>query len=128
MDSGPCDSSSSSLLRSTLHVALALAMLVLTSAAANAQAVYGSVSGIVRDSTSGLLPGATVTITSVERNTVDTVVTNESGVYLKERLLPGVYELRAELAGFKAAVVPRVQISVDTQTPVNFALSVPCRR
>ena len=57
MDSGPCDSSSSSLLRSTLHLALALAMLALTSTAANAQAVYGSVSGIVRDSTGALLPG-----------------------------------------------------------------------
>ena len=72
-----------------------------TSGAAHAQAVYGSVSGIVRDSTGALLPGATVIITSVERNTVDTVVTNESGVYLKERLLPGNYELRAELAGGK---------------------------
>ena len=71
-----------------------------------------------------LLPGATITITSVERNTVDTVVANELGVYLKERLLPGVYEIRAELAGFKAAVVPRVQISVDTQTPVDFALTI----
>src|SRR4029453_114038 len=124
MDSEPCDSSSPSLLRSTLPVALALAMLVLTSAAAHAQAVYGSVSGIVRDSTAALLPGGTITNTRVEGNTVGTVVTNESGVYLKERLLPGVYELRAELAGFKAAVVPRVQISVDTQTPINFVLTI----
>ena len=124
MDSGPCDSSSPSSVGSLLYVGLALALLVLTSAAANAQAVYGSVSGIVRDSTGALLPGATVTITNNERNTVDTVVTNESGVYLKERLLPGAYELRAELAGFKAAVVPKVQISVDTQTPINFVLTI----
>jgi TonB-dependent receptor-like protein len=52
------------------------------------------------------------------------VTTNESGVYLKERLLPGVYEIRAELAGFKTAVVPRAQVSVDTQTPVNFSLAI----
>ena len=35
------------------------------------------------------MPGATVTVTSVERKTVDTVVTNESGFYVKDRLLPG---------------------------------------
>jgi carboxypeptidase family protein/TonB-dependent receptor-like protein len=117
-----CDSSS---LGSYLcPAALVVVMLLLVSTAASAQAVYGSVSGIVRDSTGALLPGATVTITSVERNTVDTVTTNESGVYLKERLLPGVYEIRAELAGFKTAVVPRAQVSVDTQTPVNFSLAI----
>jgi outer membrane receptor protein involved in Fe transport len=124
MASYPCDSSSVSSPRSILSSVLALVVLVVTCAAAAGQAVYGSVSGLVRDSSGGLLPGATVTITSVERNTVDTVVTNENGMYLKERLLPGVYEIRAELAGFKAAVVPRAQISVDTQTPVNFSLSV----
>ena len=41
-----------------------------------------------------MLPGVTVTITSVERKTVDTVVTNESGLYVKERLLPGTYEVQ----------------------------------
>ena len=65
-----------------------------------------------------------MTITSVERKTVDTVVTNESGLYAKERLLPGTYEVKAELAGFKTAVVPRVMVNVDTQTPVNFKLEV----
>ena len=84
---------------------------------ASAQAVYGSISGTVRDNTDAILPGVTVTITSVERQTVDAVVSNESGIYLKERLLPGVYEVKAELSGFKLAVVPKVQVSVDSQTP-----------
>ncbi len=67
-----------------------------------------------------MLPGATVTITNLERKTVDTVVTNESGFFVKDRLLPGNYEVKAELQGFKAAIVPSVQVSVDTQTPVDF--------
>jgi outer membrane receptor protein involved in Fe transport len=87
---------------------------------ASAQAVYGSIGGTITDNTGGVLPGVTVTITSVERQTVDTVVTNESGFFVKDRLLPGNYEVKAELQGFKAAVVPRVQVSVDTQTPVDF--------
>jgi hypothetical protein len=91
---------------------------------AAAQAVYGSLSGSVTDNSGGALPGVSVAITSLERNIVDTVVTNESGIYAKDRLLPGTYEVKAELAGFKTAVVPRVTVSVDTQTPVNFKREV----
>ncbi len=38
---------------------------------AAAQAVYGSISGTVRDNSGGVLPGVTVTITSLERQTTD---------------------------------------------------------
>ena len=91
---------------------------------AAAQAVYGSIGGVVKDSSGAAMPGATVTVTSVERKTVDTVVTNESGFYVKDRLLPGVYEVKAELTGFKIAVLPEIRVSVDTQTPINFDLQV----
>ena len=59
-----------------------------------AQAVYGSIAGTVKDSSGATVPGATVTVTSVERKTVDTVVSNESGFYVKDRLLAG--DLRSE--------------------------------
>ena len=86
--------------------------------------MYGSISGTVRDNSGGVLPGVTVTVTSVERDTTDSVVTNESGFYIKDRLLPGAYEVRAELQGFKQARVPSVTVSVDTQTPVDFTLAL----
>src|SRR5919112_1805123 len=86
-------------------VVLALAILSFASPAF-AQAVYGSIGGIVKDASGAILPGATVTITSIERKSVDTVVSNESGFYTKERLLPGIYEVKAEITGFKSAVVP----------------------
>ena len=89
-----------------------------------AQAVYGSISGTVTDSSGGILPGVSVTVTSIERKTSDTVVTNESGFFLKERLVPGTYEVKAELASFKTAVVPSVVVNVDAQTPINFQLEV----
>ena len=47
--------------------------MALTAPSAWAQAVYGSIAGTVDDSTGAAVPGATVTITSVERKTVDTV-------------------------------------------------------
>lgn len=91
---------------------------------AAAQAVYGSISGTVADSSGAVLPGVSVTVTSLERKTTDTVVTNDSGFFLKERLVPGTYEVKAELASFKTAVVPDVRVSVDAQTPINFKLEV----
>ncbi len=104
--------------------AFILALTVFDISNAAAQAVYGSIAGTVTDESAAVLPGVTVTITSVERKTVDTVVTNESGNFQKERLLPGNYEVKAELSGFKTAVVPTVQVSVDTQTPLNVKMSV----
>src|SRR4029077_19382781 len=78
----------------------------------------------VTDESAAVLPGVSVTITSIERKTTDTVVTKESGHFLKERLLPGTYEVKAELTGFKTAVVPVVQVSVDTQTPLTVKMGV----
>jgi hypothetical protein len=99
-------------------------LLPLFPARSAAQAVYGSIGGTVKDSSGGVLPGATITITSLSRKTTDTVVSNESGLFVKERLLPGEYSVQAELSGFKAAVVPNVVVGVDAQTPVEFVLQV----
>ena len=104
--------------------AMVLGTLILHPLSAHAQAVYGSISGTVTDASGAVLPGVTVTITSLERKTVDTAVTNESGNFVRERLLPGVYEVKAELSGFKVAVVPQVRVGVDAQTPVDFALEL----
>jgi hypothetical protein len=95
-----------------------------SSAPSAAQAVYGSIGGTVRDSSGGVLPGVTVTITSLARKTSDTVVSNESGLFVRERLLPGEYSVSAEMSGFKTAVVPNVVVGVDAQTPVEFTLEV----
>jgi len=87
-----------------------------------AQAVYGSISGTITDSSGAVVPGATVTITSVERGTSDVVTTNESGLYSKERLLPGVYEVKVEAQGFRPTLVSKVDVNLDAQTKVDAAL------
>src|SRR6476620_2020259 len=92
--------------------------------AAAAQAVYGGIRGAVTDRSGGALRSVTVTITSVERQTVDIIITNESGLYVKERLIPGTYEVRAEWPNFKTAVVPKVVVNIDAMTPVDFELEL----
>jgi Carboxypeptidase regulatory-like domain/TonB dependent receptor len=118
--------SSVRLVNLTFKTIFVLALLTLASNTpdARAQAVYGSVAGVVTDTTGSMVPGATVTITSVDRQTADTVVTNESGRYVKERLLPGTYEVKAELAGFKTAVFPEIRVFVDTQTALDIRMEL----
>lgn len=87
-----------------------------------AQAVYGSIAGIVEDGSGSVVPGATVTITSVERKTVDTVITSSDGYYQKDRLIPGNYTVKIEKEGFKAGLTSDVLVSVDTQTKNDIKL------
>src|SRR5262245_59933457 len=107
------------LVRARVVVSLALLAVALPASPVLAQAVYGSIAGIVTDPTGAPLPGATVTVTSVERRTTGTVLTNDEGRDVKYRLLPGVYEVKTELSGFKSAIISSARVSVDTQTKVD---------
>ena len=100
----------------------AMSLLCLSTAATRAQAVYGSISGTVTDAAGAAIPNATVTITSVERQTTDNVNTNGDGLYVKDRLLPGTYTVKIEKQGFKAGVTNNVTVNVDTQTKVDLAI------
>ena len=116
--------SSSRIARRLLLITLAVVASIAFSRSATAQAVYGSIAGTVSDPSGGVLPGVTVTVTSLERKTLDTVVTNETGQYVKERLLPGRYEVKVELSGFKQIVYPDIQVGVDSQTRLDVRLQV----
>src|SRR5262245_31062502 len=109
---------------SIAFAAVACIVLALSFESAHAQAVYGSISGTIKDNTGGVLPGVTVTITSLERKTADEVISNESGFYMKDRLLPGAYEVKAELSGFKQVIFNGVNVNVDTNTPLNLSLEI----
>src|SRR5262245_3295176 len=101
---------------------ISLALSLGLAANSRGYAVYGSISGTVTDTSGAAIAGATVTIKSIERNTVETVTTNESGLYVKERLLPGAYEVKVEFQGFKQKLISSVTVSVDTQTKVDAQL------
>ena len=101
---------------------LSLVFLLTLCVSGRAQAVYGSISGTVTDPSGAVVSGAKVTITSVERKTSDTVTANDSGLYVKERLLPGNYEVKVESQGFKASVIPSVVVNIDAQTKADAVL------
>ena len=103
---------------------LLLGLLLITGLAreTNAQAVYGSISGTVTDAQGAVVPDAAVTITSIDRNTTDTVQTNDSGLFVKDRLLPGTYKVSIEKTGYKKGEIPSVVVNVDTQAKTDVVL------
>ena len=54
---------------------------------------FGQVTGIVADSTGGVLVGATVTVTNTQTGATATQQANSAGVYVFPNLLPGIYQL-----------------------------------
>ncbi|HMV51033.1 MAG TPA: carboxypeptidase-like regulatory domain-containing protein, partial [Blastocatellia bacterium] len=86
------------------------------------QAVYGSIFGTVTDASGAAVPGATVTITNIGTNVVETTKTNSDGNYNQTRLIPGKYKIKVEQSGFKASVVDEIVVNVDTAATVNLSL------
>src|SRR3970040_349307 len=101
---------------------LCLALLLLSLPAA-AQ-TFGEITGTVTDSTGAVVPGATVTVTNQATNVARAVQTNEAGNYAVPFLNPGIYDLKAEADGFKAAATNGLQIEVGATVRANFAMEV----
>jgi hypothetical protein len=76
------------------------------------------VSGKVSDATGGVLPGVTVTVTSLATNQQRTVVTTEEGVYRFAGLTPGNYSIAVELEGFAKFVQSDVRLQVGPTSPL----------
>lgn len=72
-----------------------------TWAFAQSQAINGTIEGTISDTSGGVLPGVTVTVTNIETGATSTVVTNESGLFRAPLLPLGTYRVSAELEGFK---------------------------
>ena len=102
-----------------------LVLLVLMApAVAIAQSVDVSVRGVVTDRTGAALPGVTVTATSSETMLVRTATTDRAGLYSLPPLQAGVYEMKAELPGFRAHVRADQALHVGTTISIDFTLNV----
>src|SRR5437870_2534635 len=91
---------------------------------AQSQAATGAIEGTVSDPSGGVLPGVTVTITSVDTGAQRIVITNEKGLYRAPLLPLGTYQVVAELPGFKIFKQTDITLSVGQTAIVNATLSV----
>lgn len=99
--------------------ALLLALCLLAAPLAWGQAGTASVIGSVKDESGGLIPGATVTLTSLATGAERSTVTDTAGDYRFMAVPPGTYRMKIELQGFRTAVRDAVQLRVDTATRIE---------
>lgn len=102
--------------------AAAIACVLLTALPAAAQFDRGQISGTVKDSQGGVVPGVTVTATSLETQQSRTTVTDSSGFYALTNLPPGKYDVAAELQGFKKALRQNVTLDAASSQTLNMTL------
>ena len=93
-----------------------------TAIAGHAQ-ITGGLRGSVSDPTGSAVPKANVTLTNVETKATRTQAVNDAGQFTFELLTPGLYEVKAEAAGF-AASVTQAQVSTGQYADVAFKLEV----
>jgi hypothetical protein len=88
------------------------------------QTPTGTVSGSVSDTSGARVIGATVRIINVQTQETRTTATTETGDYVFPSVRVGEYALEAQSAGFKLERRTGIELDVNQNARVDFALSV----
>src|SRR6266700_3267319 len=99
-------------MRTLRLTALTVLLVAIGSAAAPAQEITGAITGVVKDQSGAIVPGATVTVRNVATNIEASMVTDGTGVYLASNLPVGPYEVKVELAGFRTYIRRELEVDV----------------
>ena len=83
-----------------------------------------SLHGLITDPSGGVIPDATVTLTSTENGGARRTATDANGAYNFPQLAPGNYKLEAEKNGFAKMTRADVTLLVNTPSTLNLAMRV----
>jgi hypothetical protein len=111
-------------MRLRVRLCIAVAVLLAVAGSAFAQGTLGRLAGTVLDSSSGVLPGATVTIVNNQTGQTQTAVSNERGAFFFPQLPVGSYKVTIGMAGFKTTIYSTVQINVNQEYSLTARLEV----
>jgi len=112
--------------RGSLRFGLVVACLALLAfpSASWAQRSAASINGTVKDTTGAVIPQAAITLTNTQTNVTQTAVTNDTGEYVIQNILPGSYLLKAAKEGFQTVTQPAISLEVNQTTTFDFTLPV----
>ena len=99
--------------RRALGWAVAAGLCLLAAAPVAAQTTSASVAGQVKDAQGGVLPAATVTLTSKTQANTLTAMTDAEGRFVFPIVRPDGYVLRVSMQGFKTLERTTVQVSAN---------------
>ncbi len=103
--------------------AISVLLLALMTPALFGQAVT-SLTGVVSDSTGGVIPGATLTIINNQTGAQRETVSNEVGIYTFAQVTPGTWTLTAKMGGFHTVEIKDLQLLVNTPRTINIKFEV----
>lgn len=108
--------------RNSPFIVLFVAMLSLTSFG---QEYRAKITGTVTDTSSAVIPNASVTVRNLDTGEATTVKTDSAGVYVVPYLHPGQrLEVSAQAPGFRTETFPPVVLSISQAQTANFVLEV----
>ena len=91
---------------------------------AAAQETRARITGVVSDGQGSVVPGVTVTALNTDTNVSTETVTNASGAFTIQQLVPGPYRLTATLQGFKTFQRDGLELHTAETVSVNVPLTV----
>ncbi len=89
-----------------------------------AQETRSMIFGRVLDPSAAPVVGARVTITNTQTNLAVNLVTNETGYYEAPLLLPGVYHVAVQAAGFKSSLRGGITLPISTRVQIDCTLEI----
>ena len=109
-------------MRRLVSLVILFAVMLFTGAS-YAQEQRGSIEGVVKDTSGGVLPGVTVTLQNASGAKLE-AVTDSEGVFRFPSVAPSTYSVAANLSGFATRTVSNVQVSLGQARRVEFSLPV----
>src|SRR5262245_33573163 len=101
-----------------------LSIALILSQSSNAQALYGSIVGAVKDKSNAVLPGAIVEITHKETNQTRETAASPIGSFNFPSVQTGTYEITVSMAGFKTYRRSGVEVTLNNITRSDITLEV----
>jgi outer membrane receptor protein involved in Fe transport len=86
------------------------------------QGSAGRILGSVTDQSGGVIAGASVAVTDVQRGVTRTLTTDQAGEYVAPDLTPGTYTVRASATGFKTVERTGLLLEVRQDIRVDLVL------
>src|SRR5690349_9201224 len=103
---------------------LVCALLFACNGPAAAQVLYGSVAGVVHDSSGSVVPAAVVTLTDQATSQSRQATANNDGTYVLADIPAGTYKLTVAAPGFRTSQTNDVVVAINSITRSDIRLQV----
>ena len=104
--------------------ALGTVLLLMPVPSINAQSTNATISGVIRDASGGVVPGADLVLTSQQTQTESHFVTGRDGNYRFGNLQAGTYTLTVNAKGFRTFIQQGITVALNDLATLDVTLTV----